>query len=242
MIGIATSDGTPTIPLFVDAGGYVEISASAYPAPPGVTQGNNRFVAQIAVTGTNLNSTSFDLILNVVSDDINLWNLQFGELGGDPPTWQILQGAASFQAGQSLGTEISWFASNIPSLYPPNQADYPIYFVAGPDAGAGPPLYGPGGGSGGPGGSGILVPGQLFMSPPSLVAWWTGPAGSDPGPTGHDAGVLLKAYSTVFAYPFAPSVEDGSFSVLQSLYNFNLTSQSSDVTNGYSITATPPVV
>ena len=45
---------------------------------------------------------------------------------------------------QQIADEV-WFASNIPSLYPPAQADYPIYFVAGP------------------GGSGILVPGQLVM-------------------------------------------------------------------------------
>jgi hypothetical protein len=44
----------------------------------------------------------------------------------------------------------------------------------------------------------------------------------------------------VFAYPFAPSVEDGSFSVLQSFYNYSQISQSNDV--AYSITATPPVV
>jgi hypothetical protein len=189
MIGIATSDGPPTIPLFVDAGGYVEISASAYPAPPGVTQGNNRFVANIAVTGiavtgTNWNPISLSLVLNVVDDGPSLiGNLQFGYFDPTDPqnytNWKPLPNA-SFQAGQSFGTQIAWFPTNSPTLYPMSPEDYfpPIYFVAGPDAGAvlTPHGYVPGGGSGGPGGSGILVPGQLFMSPPALVAYWTKPS------------------------------------------------------------------
>jgi len=222
MTGMAASDGAPTTPLLVDAGGYVEISASANPAPPGVHQGDpgNRFVANIAVTGiavtgTNWNPNSLGLVLNVVDDELIL-NLQFGELIADPPNranWRPFP-AAAFQAGESQ-TQIAWFPTNPPSLYPPSPDDYPIEFVAGNSAG----------------GSGVLVPDQLFLYPPGLVAVWTKPS---------DAVQGWMAVGTVTAYLPAPSVQDQSFSVLQSLYNGNLLSQSSAVV--YSITATTPVL
>jgi hypothetical protein len=77
MTGTSASDGTPTTPLPVDAGGYVEISASALPAPKGLKQGMNRFAANIAVTGTDWNPISLGLVLNVV-DAWLILNLQFG--------------------------------------------------------------------------------------------------------------------------------------------------------------------
>jgi hypothetical protein len=228
MTGMSASDGAPTTPLLVDAGGYVEISASAYPAPPGVYQGDpgNRFVANIAVTGiavtgTNWNPNSLGLVLNVVDDELIL-NLQFGEFIADPPNfanWRPFP-AGAFQAGES-STQIAWFPTNPPSLYPPSPDDYPIEFVAGNSAG----------------GSGVLVPGQLFLSPPGLVALWTKP--SDAVPT-DPAEKSWMAVATVNAYLYALGVENQSFSVLQSLYNGGLVSQSNTV--GYSITATTPVL
>jgi hypothetical protein len=212
MTGTSASDGTPTTPLLVNAGGYVEISASALPWPkkgPWPTQGNNRFVANIVVTGiagTGTNWNPISLVLNVVDGELS-GNLNFGELSGG--TWIVLS-SPSFQAGQSYPMAIKWSTSNTPSLWPPSQDDYPIYFGVG-DA--------------------ILVPGQLYISPPGLMTWWTGPAGTGPS----DAGHTLEAYSTVIVDPSAPSVQDQPLNVLQSFYNNSLVFQSGSI--GYSITA-----
>jgi hypothetical protein len=71
----------------------------------------------------------------------------------------------------------------------------------------------------------------LYMSPPGLMTWWTGPVGTGPS----DAGHTLEAYSTVIVDPSAPSVQDQSLNVLQSFYNNSLVFQSGDIV--YSITA-----
>jgi hypothetical protein len=67
-----SSDGTS---LPVDAGGYVEITPTCNPAPSdtmNVTQGNNRFMANIAVTGTNWNPNPIllKLALNLCAFDL----------------------------------------------------------------------------------------------------------------------------------------------------------------------------
>jgi hypothetical protein len=215
MTGTSASGGTP-VSLPVDTGGYVEISASALPVREAaqLQQGFNRFAANIAVQGTDWDPISLGLVLNVVDDGLML-NLQFGEwrnpLG--PYNFQNFRadpGQSIIEAGPEGSSLIGWYPSNPPKLYPPNQADYPIYFVAGPPAG------------GPPNGSPILVAGQLYMSPPDLVASWPSPAAVVPPDLMTEASWF--AYASVFAYPNAPSV-NGSFSVSQSLYNSSLITQ-----------------
>ena len=206
-----SSDGSRPLP--VDAGGYVEITPTCNPAPSdtiNVIQNNNRFTANIAVTGTNWHPNPILLksVLNVVS----------------PASASIYW--ADTQTLMFQGTVTG--GMGLPTLYPPESEDYPIEFAMGAGgSGLISPLLDASGHPVGGGGAG------LTMSPAVLIAVWydetvpqkTYPnpifGGSTlPPPQGQGATYVGASQATVFT-TIAGTDQGLQFALPVSFWNFS---------------------
>lgn len=200
-----SSDGTS---LPVDAGGYVEITPTCNPAPSdtmNVTQGNNRFMANIAVTGTNWNPNPIllKLVLNVVGS----------------PHCTLEWAASKEQLGET--NNLYWTGVLFPLLYPPEDEDYPIEFTCGAGgSGLISPMLD---GNGHPVAGGNV----LTMSPPVIVSYWSN---HNDAANGIPAGIpgSFSGYATVTQ--FAPTTEtDVYFSLVQTFFNSSYSSMSGSI-------------
>lgn len=197
--------------LTVEADGYFEIQVQGNPAPSSVAQGDNRFTADVVVTGMYTDPAEdwgqqihLGLVLNVVQID-------FTQTQYVLPTDTVIQATAtnfSFGPGQpTIG--LQWNATA--KLWPPEPEDYmpPIQHVLGT----------PGAETLGP----VSTDGFMYMTPPGLVVISQQPSNLP----------NIVGEGQVGAFWWASSTS-GQFTLPQSFFNGSITGPSNPLS--YEIT------